>query len=218
MRQAIESLRTLAIALLMSGCTTTNPLNVDPSQVHDLGPDEGIVFGSLLVEIAPEGVRFGRRAAGSDYRLTISPARGSLEALTPSAVFREEFFDEEWELLMSPGEERTFVARLPSGYQNVGVLRLKPKSFWATSGEFDINARFRVQGRSVTYIGRLVLVLPERLLPYSTAHVRIEDSLVRDQVALGGDYGKLFDSPRVELINVTSDWAIYVPDPPPPVP
>ncbi len=166
MRQVIDGLRVFAIALLMSGCTTTHPLNVDPSQVHDLGPDEGIVFGSLLVEIAPEGGRFGRRAAGSDYRLTISPARGSLEALTPSAVFREEFFDDEWELLVAPGEERTFVARLPSGAQNVGVLRLKPTAFWS-GGEFNIQARFRVQGRSVTYIGRLVLVLPERLNAFS---------------------------------------------------
>ncbi len=220
MRQVIEGLRTLAVlavALLMCGCTTSHPLNVDPSQLHDLGPDEGIVFGSLLVEIAPEGGRFGRRAAGSDYRLTISPARGSV-LLTPSAIIREELrVDQQWELLVSPGEERTFVARLPSGYQNVGVLRLTSKSFWA-GGEFNIQARFRVQGRSVTYIGRLVLVLPERLNAFTTAHVRVEDSLARDQVALGGDYGELFDSPRVELINVISDSAGYLPDPSPPVP
>ena len=225
MRQVIEGLRTLAvlaIALLMSACTTTHPLNVDSSQVHDLGPDEGIVFGSLRVEIAQEGGGFGRRAAGFSYRLTISgPEPWKSEIPTPSGIVREVLqntFTEEWDLLVSPGEDRTFVARLPSGYQNVGVLRPTSKSLWA-GGEFNIQARFRVEGRSVTYIGRLVLVLPERLNAFSpAAHVRVEDSLARDQVALGGDYGELFDSPRVELINVTSDRAIYVPDPPPPVP
>ena len=218
MRQVIEGLRILAITLLLSGCITAHPLNVDPSQVYDLGPDEGIVFGSVRVEIAKEGGGFGRRAARSDYRLTISPARGSV-ALTPSAIIREELrVDEQWELLVSPGEERTFVARLPSGYKNVDALHLKPKSIWATSGDFGIQASFRVTSGGVTYIGRLVLVLPERLINFSTAHVRVEDSLARDQAALGGDYGELFDSPRVELIKVTSDRAIFAFDPPPPVP
>ena len=75
MRQVNEGRRTLAIvlavALLMCGCTTSHPLNVDPSQVRNLGLDEGIVFGSLLVEIAPEGGRRGARAAGFSYLLAM---------------------------------------------------------------------------------------------------------------------------------------------------
>ncbi len=229
MREVIEGRRTLAgilaVALLLSGCTTSHPLNVDPSQIHDLGPDEGIVFGSLLVEIGPDdqfmdrcrqvaakakceslwqGVRYGprgSRATGFSYRLTMPGPRPDIDL----SLSREE-----WELLVSPGEEHTFVARLPSGYQYVGGLHAVSKSLsftsqgeWSRSqGEFDIEASFQVTSGEVTYIGRLVLVLPERLDDYSKAHVRVEDGLAAAQAELGGDYGEPFESPRVELINV----------------
>ncbi len=206
MRQVIEGRRTLAgvlaVALLMSGCTTTHLLNVDPSEVQDLRRDEGIVFGSLRVEIAAEGGRLGRRAAGYSYRLTMPGPRPLIDF---------DVFHEEWELLVSPGEERTFVARLPAGYRDVGELEARP-TWTRLGGKFDILASFRVTSGEVTYLGRLVLVLPERLGISSKAHVRVEDGLATAQAALGGDYGERFESPRVELINVTSDQATFVLD------
>ena len=99
----------LAVALFTSGCTTHRPLNEDPSEVRDLGLYEGSVFGSLLVKIAPGGGRFGRRAAGLSYRLTMpAPSFSKFWLELPDA---QDFFPEEWELIVSPGEERTFVAR-----------------------------------------------------------------------------------------------------------
>ncbi len=217
----------------MCGCTTSHPLHVDPSQIHDLGPDEGIVFGSLLVEIAPvgdqhgdkhggchggggrtsvnclEGDHPGPRAACFSYRLTMPGPRPEIDL----SLSREE-----WELLVSPGEERTFVARLPSGHQYVGGLRPVPKSHSATRlGEFGIGASFRVTSGEVTYIGRLVLVLPERLCAWSEAgeaHVRVENGLAAAQAELGGDYGDRLESPRVKLINVKyGRIATFKPDP-----
>jgi hypothetical protein len=210
MRQVIEGRRTLAgvlaVALLMCGCTTSHPLNADPSQVRDLGRDEGIVFGSLLVEIATDveksesfwqkvlDGRPGPQATDFSYRLTMPGPRPEIDL----SLSREE-----WELLVSPGEEHTFVARLPSGLQYVGGLQAVYKSFWQTSqGEYDIVASFRVTSGEVTYIGRLVLVLPERLSDYSKAHVRVEDGLAAAQAELGDDYGERFESPRVELMDV----------------
>jgi hypothetical protein len=74
MRRVIEVMRTLAgvlaVALLMCGCATSHPLIADPSQTHDLGPGESIVFGSVRVEIAPGGERLGPRAADFNYGLT----------------------------------------------------------------------------------------------------------------------------------------------------
>ena len=127
--------------------------------------------------------------------------------------------DEKWELAVSPGEERTFVVRLPNGYHDVGGLRLISTWF---GGEFDIVATYRATSGEVTYIGRLVLVLPERLKTWTGlplgALVRVEDGLATAQAALGGGYGKRFESPRVEFINVSSDHAMFVSDPPPNVP
>ncbi len=220
MRQVIEGRRTLAgvlaVALLMSGCTTSHLLNVDPSQARDLGLFEGIVFGSLLVEIATDGAvssngffktiiggPFGSRATKFSYRLTMPGPRPDIDL----SLSREE-----WELLVSPGEEYTFVARLPSGFQDVGGLQAVSKSFWpSVDGEFDISADFRVTSGEVTYIGRLVLVLPEWLSDFSdeVAHVRVEDGLAAAQAELGGDYGERFESPRVELIRLYSNQSTY---------
>ncbi len=211
MRRVIEVVRTLAgvlcVALLMCGCTTSHPLIVDPSQAHNLRYDEGIVFGSVRVEIAPGG----ERLAGFKYRLigcVRKPVDGFIDLMTSFPC------DEKWELAVSPGEERTFVVRLPTGYHDVSGLRLISTWF---GGEFDIVATYRATSGEVTYIGRLVLVLPERMPPWAGgALVRVEDGLATAQAALGGGYGERFESPRVEFIKLRSNQATFVSDPPPP--
>ena len=192
MRRVIEVMRTLAgvlcVALLMCGCATSYPLVVDPSQAHDLGYDEGIVFGSVRVEIAPGG----ERLAGFNYVLigcVHKHVHGFIDLVTSSQC------DEKWELAVSPGEERTFVVRLPTGYHDVSGLRLISTWF---GGEFDIVATYRATSGEVTYIGRLVLVLPERLTSWTRlieALVRVEEGLATAQAALGGGYGEQFESP-----------------------
>ncbi len=216
MRRVIEVTRTLAgvlaVALLMSGCTTSHPLIVDPSQAHDLGYDEGIVFGSVRVEIALGGERLGRRAAGFNYGLT--GCTHTVDVLSIEWLLSAEPCAEKWELAVSPGEERTFVVRLPTGSHGIGELRAIPT--WSFSGgEFDIQASYRATSGEVTYIGRLVLVLPERLTAFSEAHVRVENGFATAQAALGGGYGERFESPRVELIKLYSNQAKFKANPPP---
>ncbi len=185
MRRVIEVMRTLAgilcVALLMCGCATPYPLIVDPSQAHDLGLDEGIVFGSVRVEITPGG----ERLAGFNYGL-IGCVRTHVDGLIDLMMTYP--CDEKWELAVSPGEERTFVVRLPTGYHDVGGLRI---TTWSSStGEFNIHATYRVTSGEVTYNGRLVLVLPERLTIWAGgALLRVEDGLATAMAALGGGYG-----------------------------
>ncbi len=211
MRRVIGLMRTLAgalcVALLMCGCATSHPLIVDPSQAHNFGFDEGIVFGSVRVEIAPGG----ERLAGFKYGLigcVRRPVDGFINLVTSYPC------DEKWELAVSPGEERTFVVRLPTGSHGIGELRAIPT--WSFSGgEFDIQASYRATSGEVTYIGRLVLVLPERLTAFSEAHVRVENGFATAQAALGGGYGERFESPRVELIKLYSNQAKFKANPPP---
>ena len=217
MRQVIEVMRThagvLCVALLMCGCATSYPLVVDPSQAHDLGYDEGIVFGSVRVEIAPGG----ERLAGFNYVLigcVHKHVHGFIDYISSSPC------DEKWELAVSPGEERTFVVRLPTGYHRVDGLRVMP-AWLSVGGEFDIVATYRATSGEVTYIGRLVLVLPERLYSWNRgieALVRVEDGLATAQAALGGGYGERFESPRVEFIKLGSNQAHFKQNPPPEVP
>ena len=222
MRRVIEVMRTLAgvlaVALLMCGCATSRPLIADPSQTHDLGPGESIVFGSVRVEIGPGAKRFGQRAAGFKYGLT-GCADVWVQPESKRGLFGWRCL-EPWELAVSPGEERTFVVRLATGYHDVGGLRALPT--WRFSGgEFNIVGSYRTTPGEVTYIGRLVLVLPERLTGFSEAAVRVENGLATAQAALGGGYGERFESPRVELIKPYSNQAQFTMNPapaPPPVP
>ncbi len=219
MRQVIEVMRTLAgvlcVALLMCGCaTSSHTLIVDPSQAHDLGHDEGIVFGSVRVEIAPGGERSGRRTAGFNYALigcVRKPVHGFIDLMTSHPC------DEHWGLAVSLGEERTFVVRLPTGSHAIRGLRVIPT--WSfVGGEFDIDATYQVTSGEVTYIGRLVLVLPERLTSWTRlieALVRVEDGLATAQAALGGGYGEQFESPRVEFIELDSNQAYFKQNPQP---
>ena len=222
MRRVIEVMRTLAgvlaVALLMCGCATSHPLIADPSQTHDLGPGESIVFGSVRVEIAPGGERLGPRAADFNYGLT-GCADAWVQPLSIKGMLGWRCV-EPWELAVSPGEERTFVVRLATGYHDVGGLRAIPT--WRFSGgEFDIVASYRTTSGEVTYIGRLVLVLPERLSAFSEAALRVENGLATAQAALGGGYGERFESPRVELIKLyfnQTKFKMNPPPAPPPVP
>ncbi len=222
MRRVIEVMRTLAgvlcVALLMCGCATSHPLIADPSQTHDLGPGESIVFGSVRVEIAPGGERLGQRAADFNYGLT-GCADAWVQPLSVRGMLGWRCL-EPWELAVSPGEERTFVVRLATGYHYVGGLRAIP-TWRFLGGEFDILASYRTTSGEVTYIGRLVLVLPERLTAFSEAALRVENGLTTTQAALGRGYGERFESPRVELIKLYSNqpkFKMNPPPAPPPVP
>ena len=79
MRRVIEVMRTLAgvlcVALLMCGCATSHPLIVDPSQAYNFGFDEGIVFGSVRVEIAP-GVNVSRASNTASSGVCAGPWTG----------------------------------------------------------------------------------------------------------------------------------------------
>ena len=217
MRWVIEIMRTLAgvlaVALIMCGCATSHPLIADPSQTHDLGPAEGIVFGSVRVEIAPGGERLGPRAADFNYDLT-GCADAWVQPLSIKGLLGWRCVEQRWELAVSPGEERTFVVRLPTGYHAVGGLRALP-TWRFLGGEFDIVGSYRTTSGEVTYIGRLVLVLPERLTAFSEAALRVENGLATAQAALGRGYGERFESPRVELIELYSNQPKFKMNPPP---
>ncbi len=104
---------------------------------------------------------------------------------------------EQWGLAVSLGEERTFVVRLPTGSHAIRGLRVIP-TWTFVGGEFDIVATYRVTSGEVTYIGRLVLVLPERLYSWNRgieALVRVEDGLATAQAALGGATGNSLNRP-----------------------
>lgn len=189
------------LLLVSTACTTTHELHGPPAEIEAVADGEGIVFGSLLVELEPERGVLGRDAERFDYCLTLPGPRPEMDMA---------LFHEEWELRVSPGEERAFVGRLPAGRQYAGALR--PKPFF--SGAFSIPGSFEVAPDAVTYLGRLVLVVPARLGPSSmTAAVRIEDDLTATRAALGS-YGTLLDAPRVQLIHLNSDEAWLVSDPP----
>lgn len=167
------------------------PLHKGPEQLTDLAADEGIVFGSVRVEISDEesGGVFGRNAKEFRYRITL---------LGPPEERERSLFTDEWQLLVRPGEERIFVARLPVGDLALGTAR--PTPFFGS--EFELRGRFTVDAAQPTYIGRLVLTFPSRLGTFTEIDVAVDDTLDAIRGEVDAAYGAQLATPRVELIEV----------------
>lgn len=202
-----EFVALLAISALLGACSWTHPLHVEPSGLGSVGAEEGIVFGSLRVDVTPAGSGddLGRLANKFTYLFTFPG---------PRPEFDIALIHDTWKMDVGPGEEHVFVARLPAGHQWVGTVR--PKPFF--SGAFDIHAGFRVTPGRPTYIGRLVIVFPTRLMAWSEAEVRVEDALQATMDHLAGSYAQVLAAPRSELIDVHRSRATITSDPRPAAP
>ena len=68
----------LALSSFLGACTSMHPLHVGPAELSDLDTDEGIVFGSVRVEVTDEesGGMFGRNAKDFRYRVTLLGPKG----------------------------------------------------------------------------------------------------------------------------------------------
>jgi hypothetical protein len=186
----------LTASLALGACTSMHSLHVDPSGLTDLGADEGIVFGSVRVEVTDKesGGLFGRTAEDFRYRITM---------LGPKEERERSFFTDQWQVFVSPGEERIFVARLPVGDLALGGARPTPMF----GAEFALSGAFNVYPERPTYIGRLVLTFPARLGTFTEVELRVDDTLDDTRAEVAKVYGDLFDNARVDLIEVLGERA-----------
>jgi len=137
-------------------------MNKLPDPDRSLTTGEGIVIGSVLVRVgAVEDAAAIRVApmflvsAGSlRYSLDAGPQRNT------RAIFEKPIAGESpSSLLVQPGKEEVFMTRMPAGPHV--FFRLVPRGHEDAAGSLGI--RFIVAPGATTYIGRVILDLPDKL-------------------------------------------------------
>jgi hypothetical protein len=176
-------------ALALAGCAT---MDSTPEELRQLGAEEGIVFGSIVVETdaAPAGesaLAFlaGGRSSESDYSFFASEV-----GLNP--------FVTEYGVTASTDQERAFVKKLPAG--DYAIKRFKQAGL--SNLEANIDVRFSVHPGEATYVGRLTVYLPYRLGVGSRIAAKVHDVCNETLVSLGPEVVAAIGTPRKELMIV----------------
>lgn len=142
--------------LAFLGCACAPPLQATRAELRDVGPGEGIVFGSLEVVVAPATVeRFDHDEAlpripadkpSLTYRVLVaqSPADRTISRTWVPDVYA---------LDGVAGRVTYFAERLPQGEYQLIELRVA-----AASSRLD--ERFQVEAGKLSYVGRIRIQMP----------------------------------------------------------
>lgn len=130
-----------------------------------------MVIGSVLVQAEKDppdswfNRLFGRKAAGFTYDFEIV----SVNKNDPQG---ERSYEYRYELDARPGEERIFVARLPTGSYLIKAFRHEGLS--AMGG--NLGLIFSVAPDTTRYVGRLLLEIPRRVTMGTAFTYKVEDA------------------------------------------
>lgn len=136
----------------MAACAKSFDMSGEP--LTPLGPEWGIVVGSVLVKPAKPSEEGGksRDAAGMTYEFDIVQSQpGDPEGESPYA--------ERYRLESKAGEERVFLSRLRTGRY---MIRSFAQDRMAGKGG-DLGLVFDCMAGEVRYVGRLVVEVPQRV-------------------------------------------------------
>jgi len=184
-----SSIHLTALALtLLSGCAS---MTSSKEELQSLGENEGIVVGSVLLSAAnvdadESGWAFlrGRKAGELEYSVSIS-----------EAVFNP--FQTTYSVPAKPGKEEVFVKKLPVGSYNMNEIT--PSGFLAPQLVLTLTINFNVKPRQTSYIGKLVVNFPDRIMMGSPAHVEILDAQEETVEKLRGEYPSIVPNMVKEL-------------------
>lgn len=159
----------LFAVLLMAGCAS--PMVSTKEELQSVSANEGIVFGSILFIVA-EGPKDesawaflkGRKADDVEWTVTF----GEVVGFQPFATT--------YSISAKPGNEEVFIKKLPPG--NYNIRRAVPAGFFGLSSNHyvSLDIYFTVEPQKSSYIGKLVVNVPDRIMLGSRVRVAISDS------------------------------------------
>jgi hypothetical protein len=144
----------MAFALMLSLAACAKSFDMSNERLTPLGPEWGVVIGSILVKTLNSAEEPGksRGAADMTYEFDIVQSQpGDPEGETPYA--------ERYRLQSKAGEERVFISRLRTGRY---LIRSFAQDRVAGKGG-DLGLVFGSMAGEVHYIGRLLVEVPQRV-------------------------------------------------------
>ena len=142
----------LVLALLLAACAKS--FDMSDERLSPLGPEWGVVIGSVLVKPVKLAGESGKSGDASDatYEFDIVQSQpGDPEGETPYA--------ERYRLQSKAGEERVFISRLRTGRY---MMRSFAQDRIAGKGG-DLGIVFDSMAGEVRYVGRLLVEVPQRV-------------------------------------------------------
>ena len=144
-----------SVAVLFGLASCTTPFDMSRERITPLGPEWGLVIGSVLVQpekVASDKNDIGRDVSGSSYEFDIV-------RIQPGDPNGEGPYVEQYRLDAKAGEERILISRLRSGQY---LLRsFHEKGVTGLGGELDLV--FASMAGEIRYIGRVLVEIPQRV-------------------------------------------------------
>lgn len=151
-------------------------------ELQSVSANEGVVIGSILFIVA-QGPKDesawaflkGRKADDVEWTVTFGEAGFQPFATT-------------YAISAKPGKEEVFIKKLPPG--NYNIQRAQPAGLFGLSSNqyVSLNIYFKVEPQQTSYIGRLVVNVPDRIMFGSPVRVAISDSQEETVAKLRSEY------------------------------
>jgi len=178
-----------ALALILfPGCAS---MSSTKEELKSLAENEGIVVGSVLLVVekgdADESAWAflrGRKAGELEYSALVSEIGFNPLKTTYSVP-------------VDPAKEAVFIRKLPVGSYSIDSLG--PSTFSASGLRWTLAISFTVKPRQTSYIGKLVVEIPDRINSGSAARVHILDAQAETIENLKGEHPSVVANTVKEL-------------------
>ena len=183
--RAIPAVTALA---LITGCAS---MVSTKEELQSLSQNEGVVIGSVLLTVEKgsqneSGWAFlkGRKAGELDWSVSIQESGFNPLATTYSVP-------------AEPGKEAIFIRKLPAG--SYDMSRVRPVGLFVPNLYLSLGIHFTVKPGQTSYIGKLAVTLPDRIMLGSPAHVDILDAQIETVEQLRGKYSSVVENTVKDL-------------------
>jgi len=174
--RTISIIVVMFLVSLLAACSAKS-LQMSKDNIENAHHSDGIIFGSILVQAKEveddsfwQTFQKGKKATDFKYKFLVS----KLDSITASHEF-----------IVEPNNETYFVSKIDNGEYKIFKVIVVYKSNYLNT-KTDIH--FTVTN-NITYIGKLIVSLPERMKAFEKITLKVEDDQINAEMHISEKYG-----------------------------
>ena len=179
-------------AILMTSCAA--PMASTKEELQSLSENEGVVIGSILF-VAAKGVE-----NESGWAFLRGTKTDDLKWIVSFGELGFKPFATTYTISGRPGKEEVFIKKLPAG--NYNIQNASGAGTFGLSSRQYVTIHFKVEPRQTSYIGKLVVNLPDRIMVGSPVVVNIADSQEETVEKLRSEHPSILGNPVKDLATL----------------